>query len=185
MCSKEGYINPFSQESEIYAKKLNDAIIAEDYVQLEKLLDEIEMTIPDVDAASQARLYYSIGTVYNDFARAKGLTYEESLKKQLYCFRKSIDIIENEEYSKKEYVPYVKGFKRILYTNYANTLSFCGRKIEAIEQYKKALNIHSSFGMALGNLGRVYQDYGSMDYDDGHQDYFHHFAYSLLKNAVE
>jgi len=64
MCSKEGYINPFSQESEIYAKKLNDAIIAEDYVQLEKLLDEIEMTIPDVDAASQARLYYSNWELY-------------------------------------------------------------------------------------------------------------------------
>lgn len=185
MHNKEEYINPFSAESEMYAKKLDDATIIADSVQLEKLLDEIELAIPNVDAASQARLYYSIGTVYSDFAKAKGLSHEESLKKQLYCFRKSVDIIENEEYSKKEYAPYMKGFKCILYTNYANTLSCCGRKIEAIAQYKKAINVHSSFGMALGNLGRVYQDYGIMDYDDGHQDYFHHFAYSLLKNAVE
>ena len=185
MCNKKEYANPFSQESEIYAKKLDDAVITADHVQLEKLLSEIETTIPNVDAASQARLYYSIGTVYCDFAKAKGLSHEESLKKQLYCFRKSIDIIENEEYSKKEYATYVKGFKRILYTNYANTLSSCGRKIEAIAQYKKAIEVHPSFGMALGNLGRVYQDYGIIDYDDGHQDYFHHFAYSLLKNAAE
>lgn len=39
--------------------------------------------------------------------------------------------------------------------------------------------------MALGNLGLAYQNYGIIDYDDGHQDYFHHFAYSLLKKAVE
>ena len=78
-----------------------------------------------------------------DVYKRQGLAYEESLKKQLYCFRKSIDIIENEDYSKEEYAPYVNGFKRILYTNYANTLSFCGRKIEAIAQYKKAINILS------------------------------------------
>ena len=181
----EQYINPFSEESETYAQKLDNASITGDVAQLDTLLSEIEKTLPDTDAASQARLYYSIGTVYSDFAKAKGLSYQESLKKQLYCFRKSVDIIEDEEYSKKEYAPYVKGFKRILYTNYANTLSSCGRKIEAIAQYRKAIEVHPSFGMALGNLGRVYQDYGIIDYDDGHQDYFHHFAYSLLKNAAE
>lgn len=182
---KGEYIDPFSNESEMYARRLDDATISGDIEKLETLLNEIEIALPNADAASQARLYYSIGTVYSDFAKAKGLAYEESLKKQLYCFRKSIDIIESEDYSKEEYAPYVNGFKRILYTNYANTLSFCGRKIEAIAQYKKAINIHPSFGMALGNLGRVYQDYGVMDYDDGHQNYFHHFAYSLLRSATE
>lgn len=182
---EEQYINPFSKESEIYAKKLDEASISGDIVLLEQILSEIEKALPDADAASQARLYYSIGTVYSDFAEAKELSHEESLKKQLYCFRKSVDIIENGEYSKPEYAPYVKGFKRILYTNYANTLSSCGRKIGAIAQYKKAIEVHPSLGMALGNLGRVYQDYGIIDYDDGHKDYFHHFAYSLLKDAVE
>lgn len=181
----EQYINPFSKESELYAQKLDEASISRDIALLDQLLSEIENTLISVDSASQARLYYSIGTVYGDFAKTKGLSYDESIRKQLYCFRKSVDIIADEEYTKKEYAPYVKGFQRILYTNYANTLSSCGRKIEAIVQYKNALKIHPSFGMALGNLGRVYQDYGVIDYDDGHQDYFHHFAYSLLKNAAE
>lgn len=181
---KEQYINPFSKESEIYAQKLDDASIEGNFELLDQLLCEIEKALPDTDAATQARLYYSIGTVYSDFAKFKGLSYDESIRKQLYCFRKSVGIIENEEYAKKEYSPYVKWFKRILYTNYANTLSSCGRKIEAISQYKNAIKVHPSFGMALGNLGRVYQDYGIIDYDVGHQDYFHHFAYSLLKNAI-
>lgn len=183
--SNEDYVNPFSEESEIYAQKLDDATSMKDIDQLGVLLDEIESVLPDVDVASQARLYYSIGTVYSDFAKAKGVSYEESLKKQLYCFRKSIDIIEDEEFSRREYDPYVKGFKCILYTNYANTLNACGRKIEAVAQYKKAININPYFGMALGNLGRAYSDYGAMDYDDGHQHYFHHFAYSLLQKAIE
>ena len=178
------YTNPFSKESEVYALKLDDASIKGDIGLIDQLLTEIEKALTYADASSQARLYYSIGTVYSDFAKAKGISHEESVKKQLYCFRKSVDIIEDEEYSKKEYAPFVKGFKRILYTNYANTLSSCGRKIEAIAQYKKAINVHPSFGMAIGNLGRVYQDYGILDYDDGHQNYFHHFAYSLLTKAV-
>lgn len=180
----EEYINPFSKESEMYARRLDDASLSGDMEKLGTILDETEIALRNADAASQARLYYSIGTIYGVYAKAIGLINEESLRKQLYCFRKSIDIIENEDYSKSEYAPYIKSFKLVLYTNYANTLSYCGRKIEAIAQYKKAININPSFGMAIGNLGKVYQDYGVMDYDEGHQNCFHHFAYSLLKNAA-
>lgn len=183
--NQEECTNPFSQVSETYARKLDEASRSGDTVLLDQLVSEIERILPDVDSASQARLYYSIGTVYSDLAQAKLLMREESIKKQLYAFRKSIDIIEREEYSKEEYIPYIEPFKCLLYTNYGNTLCSCGRNIEAIAQYKKAINICPLFGMAIGNLGRVYQDYGAMDYDDGHQNYFHHFAYSLLQKAVE
>lgn len=101
MCNKKKYINPFSQESKILAKKLDDATIVSDHIQIEKLLYEVETMIPNVDAASQAQLYYSIGTIYSDFAKFKGLSHDESIRKQLYCFRKSVDIIEAEEYAKK------------------------------------------------------------------------------------
>ena len=92
MCNKKEYIDPFSHVSKMYTQKLDDAIIAEDYEKLEKLLCEIELTLPNIDAASQARLYYAIGTVYGDFAEAKGLSYEESVKKQLYCFLAIINL---------------------------------------------------------------------------------------------
>jgi hypothetical protein len=54
--SQKEYINPFSQVSEIYAQKLDDASMSGDIVLLEQLVCEIEKTLPDVDAASQARL---------------------------------------------------------------------------------------------------------------------------------
>lgn len=180
----EEYINPFSAESEMYARRLDEATITRDVKKLEILLNDIESILPDVDMASKARFYYSIGTVYSDFAKLKGETWESSLRKQLYCFRKSIECIEKPEYSKKKYGVHIKGFKCILYINYGNALSSCGRIIEAILQYKKVLDVHNSFGMALGNLGRVYRDYGILDYDASHQHYFHHFAYSLFQKAL-
>lgn len=182
---KEGYINPFSAESEAYAKKIDDAEISGDIEKLEIVLREAESTLSSSDMASQAQLYYSIGTAYSCFAKAKGISQEESIRKQLYCFRKSIEYIENPVYSKEEYVPHINELKRLLYTNYANILSSCGRKIDAIFQYKKALNIHFNFGMVLGNLGIEYKHYGLVDYDNGHQHYFHHFAYTLLRKAEE
>lgn len=73
------YVNPFSKTSEMYAQKLDDASLSGDIVSLEQLLSEIEKIFPDEDTASQAQLYYSIGTVYGDFAKTKGLSYEESI----------------------------------------------------------------------------------------------------------
>lgn len=72
----------------------------------------------------------------------------------------------------------------ILKTAYANALDYCGRKIAAIEQYKKVLSFHSNFGMALGNLGRVYQHYGMLEYDDSHRELFDYFAYQYLNKAI-
>lgn len=39
--------------------------------------------------------------------------------------------------------------------------------------------------MALGNLGRVYQHYVMLEYDDSHHDLFHYFAYHYLIRAIK
>lgn len=52
-----------------------------------------------------------------------------------------------------EYKLYVTGLKLPLYTNYANVLSNCGRKIYAIQYYRKVLEIKPDFHMARGNIG--------------------------------
>lgn len=187
MCRmKKVYINPFAQQSEIYAKRIDEALASKNMVLLQDLLSEAEKILPAVNDASKAQLYYSMGNIYDGLAKERLISFEESLKKQLFYFRKSIILIEaNKEYLKDKYEPYIKAFKCSLYTNYGNTLSCCGRKIEAISQYKKVIDIYPCFGMAVGNLGYLYQLYGEMDYDNGHQNYFHYFAYSLLKIAIE
>lgn len=39
--------------------------------------------------------------------------------------------------------------------------------------------------MALGNLGMAYRHYGMLVSDPAHRDYFHHFAYHLLNQAIK
>lgn len=179
------YTDPFSKKVKELSEQFDNTTTCRNYEELERLLSEAENELCNENIASQARVYYSMETVYSDFAQFKCVSNEKSIEKQLYYFRKSISLIEIDEYSEKKYEPYILGFKRLLYTNYANVLDRCGRKITAVENYKKALSIDSNFGMALGNLGRVYQHYGMLEYDDGHRDLFYYFAYHYLNKAIK
>ncbi len=178
------YIDPFSDKAKQLALEFDTATINKNIDALKELLEKAEKLLDDEDDASKATIYYSLGTAYDDLAKLTESRAEESTKKVLYYFRKSIKLIEQEEYEKNKYRPYVLGLKESLYTNYANILDRCGRKIASIEQYKKVLLFHSDFGMALGNLGRVYQHYGMLEYDKGNRDLFHYFAYHYLNNAI-
>lgn len=178
------YIDPVSKRVQELSQKLDEATINRDVAKLEKLLKDAEDMLDGENSASQASIYYSIGTAYSDFSELAEVSGEESIKKQLFYFRKSIRLIDTDEYTDEKYRPYVLGLKQVLYTNYANLLDHCGRKIAAIEQYKKVISINKDFGMANGNLGKAYQHYGMLEYDDGHRDLFHYFAYHHLNRAI-
>jgi hypothetical protein len=178
------YIDPFYKKAKELSWQFDDATINKDIDKLHSLIDQAKELVQYEDAASQAQIYYSIGTVYGDIASIDSSSNDELIKKQLYYFRKSIIHIQFEELNDKKYFPYVNALKINLYTNYGNTLDHCGRKIAAIEQYKKALSIRDKFGMALGNLGIAYTHYGMIVADPVHKDYFHHFAYNLLNRAI-
>ncbi|MDD3334835.1 MAG: LA2681 family HEPN domain-containing protein [Eubacteriales bacterium] len=183
--SSEKYINPFSEMVLKVSMQFDDAILKNDTVELRRIIEEVEPIIPHENIASQAQLYYSIGTAYGDIANITSVSDEELIKKQLYYFRKSIALMKHEELSNPKYAPYVNALKMNLYTNYGNTFDHCGRKLAAIEQYKKALKIRDDFGMALGNLGMAYKHYGMLVSDSVHSNYFHHFAYNLLNQAIK
>lgn len=179
------YLDPFSMQVKNFALSFDKATDENDLERIETLLDEAQKLVDSENEPSQAYLFYSMGTVYNDFSKLKGLSFHESVKKRLYLFRKSIGIIEKKEYKDKLYGPYVLGFKEVVYTNYANVLDECGRKIAAIDYLKKVLTINDGFGMALGNLGRAYQHYAELEYDKTHRDIFHHFAYRCFVEALK
>lgn len=179
------YITPFSAAVEDIAKRFDKATDEKNIPEIKKLLAEAKTIVKNEEPASQASLFYSMGTVYSDLGSLLGLTAMESTQQQLFFFRKSIKLIEAERFDDERYWPYLNGFKEVLFTNYGNALDVCGRKIAAIDQYKKALSIHKDFGMALGNLGRAYQHYANLDYDTAHRDILHHFAYYYLVKGRE
>lgn len=180
----KNYNDPFSGNVKNLSQQLDDATDRKDANELEKLLSVAKRLLENENIPSQAMLYYSLGTATDDLARITGNNSETTTKRILHYFRKSIKLIEAEECEREDIRPYINGLKEILYTNYANALDRCGRKIPAIEHYKKVLLIHNNFGMALGNLGRVYQHYGMLEYDNGHRDLFHYFAYQYLSKAI-
>lgn len=188
-------INPFSINAHTLAKQFDEAFWKKDVSAIKCLIDSAKQIVNDSTSsqwqipennASKAYICYSIATSYGDIGQLTNTSSDEDLvKNQLYYYRKSICFIEDKEYTQERYSPYVLGFKQNLYTNYGNTLKLCGRFISAIEQYLKALCINRNCGMALGNLGHLYQQYALLTYDNFHRDYLNNIAYHNLCEAVE
>jgi len=179
------YDDPFSSEVKAFALDFDAAYEKNDKKRLIDLMEKAKSCLSYLDVASQAQLHYSLGTVYGDLSTLdSNLDCIDNVEKQIYHFRKSIELIESKELDEERFSPYIKGLKLALYTNYANSLENIGRKISAIDYYKKALIINPSFGMAIGNIGIAFYHYGALVYDKTHRDYFHHFAYEYLNLAI-
>lgn len=183
--NNEEYENPFSDMTLKVSNQFDDATLNNDIDGLKRIINEVKPIISNENIASQACLYYSIGTAYGNIACLESSLESEQIKNQLYYFRKSITLVQHEELSNPKYAPHVNALKINIYTNYGNALDRCGRKLAAIEQYKKALLIRDNSGMALGNLGMAYRHYGMLVSDSVYRDYFHYFAYDLLNQAIK
>ena len=179
------HISPCSAASERIATELDNTIILKDIAGLNERINEALALAESEAGISKATVLYCLGTAYGALSSISGTEDEESLKKQIYFLRKSISQLESSECVAPEHSLYIKTYKINAYVNYGNVLSRCGRIIAAIEQYKKALELQPKFGMALGNLGKIYMDYSIMEFDPGHQGYFHHFSFAMLQKALE
>lgn len=69
-------------------------------------------------------------------------------------------------------------------TNLGNFLSNLGRYSEAIDLWKRALELDKDFSMAIGNLGFGLFYYAQILYDEGHKVYFLKESYLNLRKAV-
>lgn len=191
----ENFVNPFPKLCEDYAQRFDAASDNRDIQAIKKLLIETENFLKNHSDVKYAPLYYCVGTSYGNL-RTYGysvksdnteLSTEEkdlSLERELFCFRRCFELLEDSELIKEEYEPYVLGLKLQLYTNYANALEACGRKAAAMKFYCKVLEMNSKFGMAEGNIGRALQHYSALVHDSGHVAYLHHFAYNYLKDSL-
>lgn len=72
-----------------------------------------------------------------------------------------------------------------IHCNLGNALSACGRWIEALAEWRKALMEQPILGMALGNLGIGLARYGGALYDSGHTYWFFIHARRYLESAIE
>lgn len=75
------YINPFSKRVQELSQKLDEATINKDVAKLGKLLEEARDMLDSEDFASQASIYYSMGTACGDYADLSGDSGEEPIKR--------------------------------------------------------------------------------------------------------
>lgn len=177
-------MNEFSSECEIFANKVDELIINKDYGALKIYLPQIEQYAETHDNVEYAPIFYYIGTAKGVLAdyqfRLKTKMDDEYIKlrkESFYYLRKSIAMIEKVD----DKHPLLLS----VYTNYANGLDNCGRVIEAVRIYKKAINIDDKFGMAYGNYGRALKFYANLVNDTGHRNKLHQYAYQALYHSLE
>lgn len=72
-----------------------------------------------------------------------------------------------------------------IFTNLANAFSHCGRFVEAIDYWDRALRLEPAFGMAKGNRAYGLYNYAKSLYDKGHQCVFLGHAYRELERTLE
>lgn len=171
------------KEHEKHAVKIDELTISNDYEGLKLYLDQFtDITFPYDEPESSCMLYY-LGTGYGTLAthyQKDDLTSKDATeyrKRSFSYLRKAIELFE------------IHGNNLILllraYTNYANELDSCGRVIEAIRIYRKALALAPKFSMARGNYGRALQFYANKVNDSGHYKELHHFAYQSMAKALK
>lgn len=173
-----------SPDCELYGKEIDRFTVDKDYKGLESYLQQVEEFAVSHDSPEYAPVFYYLGTgkaeIADNFRRQSDMKIntiaDEFYKQSFYYFRKAVDYANLCENS----VPLLL----LIYTNYANGLDSCGRVIEAIRIYRKAINLCPSFGMAVGNYGRALQFYANTVNDSGHYRELHCYAYQAIRRAL-
>ncbi len=131
------------------------------------------------------------GSDYIELNYKKTEIYEENEKDIELClllFRNCIkffsefkkDFIET---CSEEELYYFTEYQGRAITNFSILLNRIGRFIKSIHSIKELVD--KNFSMAKGNYATTIINYGLSDYDDGHTDFFHHYAYKQLKSLTK
>lgn len=171
-------------ECEVYGKEIDRLLDEGKYGELATYIATVETYGLTHNTFEYAIVFYYLGTGYSELAnhtiKNKSETSDVSCvqyrRKALYYFRKAISLIELTDDTKTLY--------HLIYTNYANSLDACGRVIEALRIYRKAICLSKNFGMAVGNYGRALNFYANMVNDSGHYKELHCYAYQAIKKAL-
>jgi len=172
-------------ECEKYGKEIDRLLDEEKYDELATYIESVEIYGQTHSTSEYAVVFYYLGTGYSELANDASknetdnsdIAYVEYRRKSLYYFRKAISLLDHTDDTKTLF--------HLIYTNYANSLDACGRVIEALRIYRKAICLSDNFGMAIGNYGRALNFYANIVNDSGHYKELHCFAYRALKKALE
>ena len=174
--------NIFPTECEEYEKEIDRLTIQKDYNGLLAYLKKVEVFSEFHNTPEYAPIFYCLGTANSTLAdhfKTEGASQDANRyrKQSLYYQRKALSMLEQFDDNDTLLL--------CAYTNYANDLDACGRVIEALKFYRKAISLNPRFGMAIGNYGRALNSYANLVNDPGHYYELHCYAYQAIKHASE
>ena len=175
----------FSPVCDTCAVEMDRLTIAKDYDALATYTLQQEDKYAENKTLEYAPIFFYIGTgnstLAHHYQRSSSSDEQEHSivyrKKALFYFRMAISLLESNGGNHAILLP--------IYTNYANDLDSCGRVIEALRIYRKALSVTNSFGMATANYGRSLSFYADMVNDSGHYRELHCHAYQAIKMSLD
>lgn len=155
---------------------------AQDWDKLGTFVQELETYVETHGTKEYAPIYYYIGTIYGELANhARDRNQEDMVpaemddrKRANYYSRKAMELLDDDE-----------PLLLFVYTNYANNLDSCGRVIEALRMYRKAVERNPKFAMAVGNYGRALDFLADIVNDEGHYRELHCYAYQAMDTALK
>lgn len=141
-----------------------------------------ELLARDLISQHQAVLHYFLGNAW-EVKRAltrKGRALHDweqpELERQIVHLRHAVELMGEIEIDPVRICQ--------MYTNLGNLLSHCGRTIDALAAWNRALEVDADFGMALGNRGYGLLHYAELVHDPGHQAFHLREAYACLSRAL-
>lgn len=174
-----------SSEYEKIGNEIDKLIMRKEYEKLESFLTKIEASVFTFDLSKCTSIFYYIGTGKsvlaghcNEFKKTDQVLSAMSYRKQsLFYMRKALTSYKKSNCTNKSLL-------LSIYTNYANELGACGRVIEALRIYRKAISIYHHFSMIIGNYGRTLNFYANMVNDVNHCKELHCYAYQSIKRSL-
>jgi len=136
-----------------------------------------------VEPENGCLVYYSCSNAWAELRKLEVQSWEDdtldhpALLKQLYFLRASV-----QHSGFKELAPMLRSR---IHCNLGNALRACGCWIEALGEWRNALEDNPILGMALGNLGIGLAQYGSALYDPNHTYWLLVHARRKLASAIE
>lgn len=172
----------FSEDCYKYGNEVDRLTIKKDYEGLAAYIAEVESFASTHTSPEYAPVFYYVGTAYATLAnhekRNDNTADEQAHRKSaLYYMRQALSLVKSCD------IP--STLLMCIYTNYANELDACGRVIEALRIFRKAISLNPKFSMAIANYGRALKFYGSLVNDNGHCKELHCYAYQAIKSALE
>ncbi|MFG0670870.1 LA2681 family HEPN domain-containing protein [Pseudomonas sp. xss_1] len=143
----------------------------------------VDLVASRVESENGCLVYYSCSNAWAELRKLEVQSWEDdtlehpALLKQLYYLRASV-----QHSGFKELAPLLRSR---IHCNLGNALRACGRWIEAIGEWRNALEDNPILGMALGNLGIGLAQYGSALYDRNHTYWLLVHARRKLASAIE